>query len=309
MAIPFPSGLTYYPFIVAQQRGYFQKEGLSMAALDPVSGSGATLQALTAGKVTVALPGPGQLMQAVATGISLDSVYTLYQRKVFAIVVPANSKVRSIAGLKGAKLGIKNATAGATSFAEGILSNAGLKEGTDYTTVNVGNGGTAIAALDNGSVAAYAGSFADIAIMKERGAKLLDITPAGYEYFMDSSVVLPASVVSKNPHFVIGLGRALAEGTVWGMNHPSAVVQMDEKYFPSEDTNKQFALAVFAATIARYQMPPNLKGKWGMSSAATTKRVMKFFMASGLLKKPINLNTVFVNKFVPQYNHFDVKVG
>src|SRR5918994_969279 len=82
VVIPFPSGAVFYPLFVAKENGYFAEEGIEVT-VEPVDGSGATIQQLSAGQAQVAVPSPGPFMQAVARGEKLRSVYTLYQSNVF----------------------------------------------------------------------------------------------------------------------------------------------------------------------------------------------------------------------------------
>jgi ABC-type nitrate/sulfonate/bicarbonate transport system substrate-binding protein len=129
VVIPFPSGAVFYPLFVAQEKGWFAEEGIEVT-VEPVDGSGATIQQLAAGQAQVAVPSPGPFMQAVARGEDLRSVYTLYQSNVFSIQAPADSDIRSLADLEGKTVGVGALDGGETPFVRAALKEvADLDEG------------------------------------------------------------------------------------------------------------------------------------------------------------------------------------
>lgn len=303
VTIPFPSGVAFYPLFVAEDRGYFEEEGLSVD-VQPVDGSGATLQQLLAGSADVALPSPGPFMQGVARGNDLVSVYTLYQQNVFSVQTLADSDVQSLADLEGQTVGVGALDGGETPFVKAALSEeAGLEEG-DYKLLAVGDGGAASVALRRGEVAAYAAAFPDVATMRLRGLDLRNLLPETFQSFFDSLVVVESSFVEDNPEAVAGLGRALAKATVWGMENPEGVLDITGKSFPEENEDRDFTLALLKETQSLYELPDGAEGRWGEAREEAVERYMNFLVEQGELEQPVDTD-IFVNDFVDQYNDFD----
>ncbi|MGH9242744.1 MAG: ABC transporter substrate-binding protein [Acidimicrobiales bacterium] len=302
-AIPFPSGVVFYPLYVAQERGYFEEEGLSVTT-EPVDGSGQVLQLLLAGQAQIGLPSPGPFMQSVHEGSDLVSVYTLFQSNVFALVTPEDSAIESLADLAGTTVGVGTIEGGETAFVKALLSQeAGLDEG-DYELLAVGDGGTASVGLERGDVAAYAASFPDVAIMRLQGLDLRDLISPEFQSFFDSLVVVERSFLDDNTEAVEGIGRALARATVWGQENPEGVMEITEEFFPEEADDAEFTLALLEETQGLFALPEEADGQWGYAVPVAVERYMAFLLDQGELDAPIDTD-VFVNDLVDAYNDFD----
>lgn len=303
VTIPFPSGAVFYPLFVAQENGYFEEEGIQVT-VEPVDGSGATIQQLSAGQAQVAVPSPGPFMQAVARGEDLRSVYTLYQSNVFSVQVPADSEIQSLADLEGKTVGVGALDGGETPFVRAALSEAaGLEEG-DYELLAIGDGGQAAVALNRGDVDAYASAFVDVAIMKLRGVELRNILPDELQNFFDTIFVFESDFVEENPNVIEGFGRAIAKGTVWGLDNAAGVVEITSRFFPEEAEDEAFTQALVEETSTLYELPDEADGKWGYSVPEFVERYMNFLVEQGELEEPVDTN-IFSNDHVDAYNDFD----
>lgn len=302
--IPFPSGAVFYPLFVAEDRGYFEEEGLSVTT-EPVDGSGQILQQLLAGQAEVGLPSPGPFMNSVLEGSDLVSVYTLYQSNVFSLQTLSDSDVSSIADLAGTTVGVGTIEGGETPFVRAVLSEeAGLEEGTDYELLAVGDGGTAAVALNRGEISAYAAAFPDVAIMRLRGLELRNVIPEGFQSFFDSMVAVDRGFMEENPQVIEGLGRAIAKATVWGMANPEGVLEITAEYFPEEAEDPDFTLAMLRETMSLFELPPEAEGQWGYAIPESVDRYMGFLVEQGELRERVD-PSVFVNDHVDAYNAFD----
>jgi NitT/TauT family transport system substrate-binding protein len=303
VTIPFPSGAVFYPLFVAQENGYFEEEGIEVN-VEPVDGSGATIQQLAAGQAQVAVPSPGPFMQAVARGENLKSVYTLYQSNVFSVQVPEDSDVQSLADLRGKTVGVGALDGGETSFVKAALKEeAGLDEG-DYELLAVGDGGQAVVALERGDVDAYAAAFVDVAIMRLRGVELRNILPDEFQNFFDTVFVFDGDFVDDNHDVIEGFGRAIAKGTVWGLDNPAGVVDITSKFFPEEAEDKKFTQALVEETSTLYALPEQAEGKWGYAVPELVERYMGFLVDQGELEEEVDTD-IFTNDHVDAYNDFD----
>lgn len=301
VAIPFPSAIAFYPLYVAQERGYLEEEGITLR-IEPVDGSGATLQLLQAGQADVALPSPGPFLQAGQRGAELVSVYTLYQSNVFSVQTLDDSEIDSLDDLRGETVGVGSLDGGETPFVRAALADAGLEEG-DYELLAVGDGGTAALALRGGDVAAYSAAFPDVAIMRLRGLELRDILSEEFRNFFDSLVVVDRTMVEEQPEVVEGLGRALAKATVWGMENQEETVEIAGEAFPEEIEDGDFALALLRETQSLFELPDEADDRWGYATPEAVDRYTTFLVEQGELEEEPP-DDVFVNDFVDAYNDF-----
>lgn len=297
----FPSGILYYPLYVAEERGYFADEGLSVK-VQPVDGSGNVLQQVLTGRAQAGVATASNTMGSIANGADLTSVYTMYQGNVFGLVTEEGSPIQDLSELRGETVGIGSKDGGEYPFVKALLaSEEDMQEGRDYKVLAVGDGGQATVALQKDAVAAYSASFADVAIMRLRGLELRDLTPELFQSFFDSTVVLRTDTVKDDPRLVEGFGRALARATAWGRENPDGVLDVVAKAFPEEAGDRDYAMALLEETESLFDLPDSAGGRWGYADPAAVKGQIEFLVDQGQLKQSIDADA-FTNRFVDAFN-------
>ena len=252
VAVPNPSAITWAPMWAAIGEGYFEQEGLSLS-VEAVDGSSQVLQAMSAGQAQIGAPGPGPVLNARTRGIDVVFFYNLYPKSVFGLLVKADSGRESVEDLRGQVIGVGTADGAEVSFAQAILTDAGMTQGEDYTFLPVGDGGTAAVAFLRGDVEAYAGAVSDAAILASRGLDLNEITPAEYLGFFGNGYAVLQSYMDENPAVVAGFGRALVKGMRFmsdPANKDQALAHMAAGN-PQEGEDRDFAGALLDAVIER----------------------------------------------------------
>lgn len=299
--IPFPSGISFYPLFVAQERGYFG-DNLSLK-IEVADGTAASLQQVLTGQAQLCLCSPGPVLKAINDGADLTSVYTLYQSDVFALVVPSDKPISSVQELRGKTIGVDTRQAGAESWLVPLLKKAGLELDKDYTITAVGSGASPIAAFERNEIAAYAAAYVDVSTMELRGFQLTKVDVPGSEVFFDSAVWMTSDFVEKNPDVVRALGRGLAMATQWGQNNPEGVLEITGKQFAEEVADKDFARALLEDTEALWQLPASANGQWGYTDPNRAQALINALVEQGYLEKPVDAK-VFSNQFVADFNAF-----
>lgn len=252
IAVPNPSAITWAPMWAAVGEGYFEEEGIDLQ-VEAVDGSSQVLQAMAAGQAQLGAPGPGPLLGARARGIDVVFFYNLYPKSVFGLLVKEDSGYSSAADLKGKVIGVGTADGAEVSFASAILTDADMKEGTDYTFLPVGDGGTAAVAFLRDDVDAYAGAVSDAAILASRGLNLIEITPPEYLGFFGNGFAALNDYMEANPAIIEGFGRAVVKGMRFmsdPANQDAALAHMAAGN-PTEGEDKEFAAALLAAVTER----------------------------------------------------------
>ncbi|MGI9293154.1 MAG: ABC transporter substrate-binding protein, partial [Pseudomonadales bacterium] len=205
MAVPNPSAITWAPMWAAIGEGYFKEEGIDLS-VEAVDGSSQVLQAMSAGQAQLGAPGPGPLLGARARDLDVVFLYNQYPKSVFGLLVKADSGYASATDLRGKVIGVGTADGAEVSFARAILTDAGMNEGSDYTFLPVGDGGTAAVAFLRDEVDAYAGAVSDAAILASRGLELTEITPPQYLGFFGNGYAALADYIETNPAIIEGFG-------------------------------------------------------------------------------------------------------
>jgi len=303
-AVPNPSALTWLPYWVAVGEGYFAEEGLDLR-LEAIDGSSAVLQAMSAGQAQIGAPGPGPTLGARARGVDVKFIYNLYPKSVFGILVKDDSPYQTPTDLKGTVIGVGTADGAEVSFTKAIMTDLGLAEGTDYTFLPVGDGGTAAVAFMRDEVGSYAGAVSDAAILAARGLTLREITPEAYLGFFGNGIAMLESQMAATPDLAPKFGRALVRGTRFASdpaNKEKALAHCaagnpqegEQDYAPSlydGVVNRTTPTDAFIAQGYGYQPPEH----W--------QAIHDSAVASGALAEPLaDLASVYTNEFVAGWN-------
>jgi NitT/TauT family transport system substrate-binding protein len=304
-AVPNPSALTWMPYWVAVGEGYFEEEGLK-PTLEAIDGSSAVLQAMSAGQAQIGAPGPGPVLGARSRGVDVKFIYNLYPKSVFGLLVKDDSEFKKPEDLKGKVIGVGTADGAEVSFSRAIFTDLGMKEGTDYTFLPVGDGGTAAVAFLRDEVSCYAGAVSDAAILAARGLKLREITPDAYLGFFGNGIAMLESQMAATPDLAPKFGRALVRGTRFANDaaNKDKVLAHCAAGNPQEGEDKNFAASLLEGVIYRITPTDALKDKgYGYQPPEHWQAIHDSAVAAGALEKPLpDLSAVYTNEFVEGWN-------
>jgi NitT/TauT family transport system substrate-binding protein len=215
--------LYYLPLTIAEQRGYFKAEGLDVTIVDFAGGARA-LQAVVGGSAdvvsgafehTVNMQFKGQRMRAFAL-----------QGQAPQIVLGVNPKTmaayKTVADLKGKKIGVTAPGSSTNVMVNFILAKAGLKP-SDVSIIGVGAAQGAVAAMRSGQIDAISNLDPVITLLQRSGdLKIISDTrvvaeadkvfggpmPAGCFY-------APQAFIDKHPNTTQALTNALVRANKW----------------------------------------------------------------------------------------------
>ncbi|MDT7833645.1 ABC transporter substrate-binding protein [Aquabacterium sp. OR-4] len=215
--------LYYLPLTIAEQLGYFKAEGLEIKIVDFAGGSQA-LRALVGGSAdvvsgafehTVNMQPKGQKLRAIALMGRAPQI-------VLAINPKSLPGFKTVADLKGKKIGVTAPGSSTNVMTNFVLAKAGLKPG-DVSIIGVGAGNGAVAAVRSGQVDAIANLDPVISLLS-RGNDIRIVSdtrivaeaervfggpmPAGCLY-------VPQAFVDKNPRTVQALANAIVRANQW----------------------------------------------------------------------------------------------
>jgi len=139
------------PFGVALYKGFFKEEGIDVTGLIVSQGGGTSVRNAMSG-VAYGEANPGAIAVAIQQGADLkiisDNVLTIAE---FAWLVKKDSPIKTIADLKGKKIGYTNPRSTSQALDILMLAKAGLKP-EDAELVKVGGFGPMIPALELGQI-------------------------------------------------------------------------------------------------------------------------------------------------------------
>ena len=289
----------YLPLTIAEQLGYFKSEGLQVEIPDFAGGSKA-LQALVGGSADVVSGAYEHTINMQAKNQSIESF--VLQGRAPQIVLAVSTKTmpgyKTIADLKGKKIGVTAPGSSTAMMASYVLAKAGLKP-TDVSFIGVGASSGAITAVKSGQVDAIA-NLDPVITMLQRD-KLIKVV-ADTRTLKDTQAVyggpMPAAVlythtkfIKENPNTTQALANAMVHALRWLTKAgPSDIVKtVPESYLLGDR-----ALYLAAGENVREAISPD--GLMPEAGPATALRMLKTFEPS-LKDKPIDLAKTYTNAF------------
>ena len=289
----------YLPLTIAEQLGYFKDEGLQVEIPDFAGGAKA-LQAVVGGSADVVSGAYELTINMQAKNQSIESF--VLQGRAPQIVLAVSTKTmpgyKTIADLKGKKIGVTAPGSSTAMMASYVLAKAGLKA-SDVSFIGVGASSGAIAAVKSGQVDAIANLDPVITMLQRDNlikvvadTRTLKDTQAVYGGPMPAACLYtPVKFVQDNPGTTQALANAMVRALRWLQKAgPSDIV----KTVPDSYLLGDRALYLAAWERVREAISPD--GLMPEAGPATALRMLQTFEDS-LKDKPIDLGKTYTNNF------------
>src|SRR5262245_4960440 len=207
VAIPlFPT--VAFPLLVASDKGFFQKEGLTVEPIR-INSAPTTYQALISGDVHAAVGAPTGLLPSHSQGAEIITVGSW--DNVVPYVWVTREKITDIRELRGKKIGVNRAGSKPWLIIHVLLQDAGLDPAKDLTLMQMGGGSQErVAALMRGGIDATLADALLEPIMKKRGFFVLRGKPTP---FMNAPIAAKRSYVTNQRGTLKKFVKAFAEAT------------------------------------------------------------------------------------------------
>lgn len=302
----------YCMFPAATRLGYFAEEGLSVK-INNIAGSTSVVQTVLSGRIDIGAATPEPLFKSNSQGDRLVLVYNYIRHPTGSVAVPADSPIKTLADLRGKKIGAQSLASGNILLTNGLLSKAGLNPATDVSYLSVGVGAQALQALRSGHVDALVLFDSLYAQMEVMGAKLRYLYGEGQEKLFSTQFLVKPETIEQNSAMIAGFGRAVAKATLFAKENPEACVRMLWQEFPASRIpgmaeSEQLANDVAILTKRmEILLPPDKPGQgWGYYDPESITAWINFALEGGVIDKKIeNPDSVYTNRFVPEFNKYN----
>src|ERR1051325_7219520 len=122
-------------FYIARDKGYWREEGLDVELI--LARAAPSIQAVIAGNVEFGTAG-GSALLPITRGLPMTFLFTSYDKANFSLY--SNPSIRSVAELKGKRIGVSSFGSGPDSLLRDFLNDHGIEAGRDATILAVGTG-------------------------------------------------------------------------------------------------------------------------------------------------------------------------
>ena len=289
----------YLPLTLAEQLGYFKAEGLDVEISDFAGGSRA-LQAVVGGSADV-------VSGAYEHTINLQSKAQMFQAFVLqgrapqiamGVSTKALPSYKTVADLRGKKIGVSAPGSSTNMVANLVLSRAGLKA-SDVSFVGVGTAAGALAALRSGQIDAMSNIDPVMTMLEQKGeVKIISDTrtlkgttdvfggpmPAGCLY-------APLEFVQKHPNTCQAMANAIVHALKWLQTAgPSDIIKTVPEGYLLGDR------ALYLASFNKVREAIALDGLLPEEGAKTALRALTSFDPAIKADK-IDLGKTYTNEF------------
>ena len=294
----------YLPLTIAEQLGYFKDEGLQVEISDFAGGAKA-LQALVGGSADVVSGAYEHTINMQAKGQQITAF--VLQGRAPQIVLGVSAKnmpnYKSIADLKGKKIGVTAPGSSTNMMANFVLAKGGLKP-TDVSFIGVGASAGALSALRSGQIDAIANLDPVITMLEQK--KEIKVV-ADTRTLKDTNDVfggpMPAATlyasdafIKKYPNTTQALSNAMVRALKWLQKAgPSDIIKVVPESYLLGDR----ALYLEAFMKVREALSPD-----GVIPDAGPKTALKTLQAfePDLAGKNIDLAKTYTNEFAKKAN-------
>lgn len=289
----------YLPLTISEQLGYFKAEGLTVEISDFAGGAKA-LQALVGGSADVVSGAYEHTINMQSRNQFIKEFVLMGRAPQISVGVSTKTMphYKSLADLKGKKVGVSAPGSSTNLVVDLLLSRAGVKS-SDVSFVGVGTGAGAIAAMHAGQIDAISNTDPIMTMLEQKGeVKIISDTRTlkGTQEVFGGP--MPAAClythldfIQKNPNTCQALANAIVHGLKWLQTAgPSDIIKtVPENYLLGDR-------ALYLASFNKIREAISLDGIMPEEGPKTALRALASFETS---VKPdrIDLSKTYTNEF------------
>ena len=301
------------PFAIAAKMGWFEKDGIKVD-LVPLPGSTDCVKLVATKELQASLPSVEPLAIIRPQGVKAKFFYTAYQANIYGIAVPEASPVKSIADLKGKKIGVTSMASAGVIVARALTKAAGMNPDFDVSIIVAGEAAQTAALLKSNQVDALSQFDTQYALTSNAGAKLRLLEHPEIRKFPSNGFVALEEYLKNNRKEAVALGRGYAKGTVFAIANPEAAIRILWEMYPqTKATGKDEATALRDDLITLEARAKNWRyeqvdGKrWGDNVVKNYQDYADWLLAQGIIKTKTDANDLVTNDLLDEIDNFDEK--
>lgn len=287
-----PNGL-HVPYYAASGEGFYEEQGLDLAAIESGQGSDVSAKQVGAGNVRFAVTSSDQLVNVNSRGLSPRSVAVVMQKSpvvIFTVREQFGETFSDVGQLAGETVG--SGPGMVRILTRLVLERSGVRDDVEL----VDTGYDTVQQLLAGKIDAAGGVFGDAIAAEHQGATVDSVRIAesvpSYGHVLATSRSFAADHASTVEAFL----RATAHGAAWAQQHPDAAIDHLVDAVPALaesraiERDKWKTLASGFMTSAAVQ-----EHGWGWSRAEPWRTTYRALRDADLLGGAIDVGSVWTN--------------
>jgi NitT/TauT family transport system substrate-binding protein len=294
--------------LIAAGAGFYNDEHLKVTN---VLSNGAldALNICSSGRGDICPVGIEPLVSRYDEGIHMKMFLARASKFGYVIGVPQDGPIRTLADLRGRKIGVHSITGASAVFTtQSALSAAGMKS-TDYELVTIGMEDEAVGALTSGKVMAAALPFYELIPFMVAGTKLRILRHPTLGEYANAGYAVAPRVIAAKEDALKRFSRAIVKASLLVRYNPAAAARAmltaDGKPFGDSDLKRRTAELTFWEGDLPAADPGNRR--IGAISATGMQAYIQLMADSGIIKAVMPAAQVITDRFIEFANDFDRK--
>jgi len=299
------------PFAVAQKMGWFAEAGIKVEMV-PMNGSTDCTRNVATKEVPYATASIEPVAIIRLQGAKVVNYYTAYQGNIYGLAVPEDSPVRTVADLRGKRIGVTSMASGGVIVARALVANAGMNPDKDVRIVVAGEGAQTAALLRSNQVDALSQYDVTYAMAMNAGAKLRFLDNSAIARFPSNGMIALEETLMTRRSEAVGLARGYAMGTIFTMANPVAAIRMAYEVYPQlKPTGKDEATAIaddvrtLEARTKNWKLEAGGVTRWGESAEKNYDDYIDFLVKWGVVPQKVPAKELVTNALLDEIDRFD----
>ena len=299
------------PFAIATKMGWFEKAGIKVE-LVPLPGSGDCTKLVATGEIPFSLPSAEPVAVIRPQGTDVKFFYTAYQANIYGFAVPEGSPIKTVADLKGKKIGVIGMASAGAIVARALVTDAGMDPIKDVSIVVAGEGGQTAALLSGNQIDALSQFDTQYALVENAGVKLRYFDHSDIAKFPSNGFIALGETLKTKRKQAVALAKGYAMGTAFAMANPEAAVRILWEVFPqTKATGKEETVALrddISTLNARAKSWDYKKvgaTRWGDNVTANYSTYMDWLLKNAVIKDKVVVSDMVTNDLLDDINTFD----
>ncbi len=302
--------LRYVPASVGMELGFFRDEGIE-PTFQNLPGSSAAIQAVMAGQADLGTSTNEPAITSRQKNIPVRYFYEWYTKVIYRVGVLDTSPIRSVADLRGKKLGIQSFASAALPYTKAMLRAAGLNPDSDVTFLPVGVGAQAAAALRGGQVDALALWDTQYAGIENLGVKFRYFAHPDLANLSSGGLFSSDEWLKANGDVAVRFGRAWAKASTFIYANPDAAIRIHWKAFPqtkpkgvADDEAFKQAQHVLRTVLEYHSREHKKSQAWGAFTPDEWQRYIDFLVQEKVIPASFPASQIITNDYIKAINDF-----
>jgi NitT/TauT family transport system substrate-binding protein len=277
---------------VAIDKGFYSAQGLDVSIDYSMENDNTVL--VGTGNLDFAVVSGEQVLLARAQQLPVVYVMSWYHQYPVGILTKTSANIRSVADLRGKKIGLPGLYGTSYIGAIALLDAAGLSQ-KDVTLDSIGYN----------QVAALIADKEDAAVVYTANEPL-QLAQQGIDYtlfktsdavdLVANGLITNEKTLQENPDLVKKMVAATLQGIQYTSDHPNEAFEISKKYVTNlADTDQKLQMQILLNSIDQWKTNDP-----GQTDPQAWKNMQNILLKMGLLTQPLDLSAAYSNNYLPQ---------